>query len=145
LIREKVISDPPSAEERELIARAVPLIQERLQTLDEAAEQLRFLFTQPEPTDKAKAFLIPKNSDVLERVLRSLDELQSWDAASIRATIEEAADVLEVKRKDAFQMIRAAITYSTVSPPLFESMELLGRDRSLERLRAAIARAKGRG
>ena len=128
-----------------MIGSAVPLIQERLQTLAEAAEQLRFLFTEPEPTDKAKAFLIPKNSDVLERVLRSLEELPSWDAASIRAAIEEAADALEVRKKDAFQMIRAAITFSTVSPPLFESMELLGRDRSLERLRAAIARAKGRG
>ena len=144
LVAEKVIADPASREDRTLIAKAVPLIQERLQTLNEAGEQLRFLFGDFEPTDKAKAFLIPKNSDVLEGALRALEELQVWEAGLIRSAIESVADALEVKRKDAFQMIRAAVTFSTVSPPLFESMELLGRDASLERIRGALSRAKGR-
>jgi glutamyl-tRNA synthetase len=143
LIREKVVWDPPNDEERTVVAKAVPLIQERLQTLAEAPDQLRFLFGEPEPTDKAKAFLIPKNSDVLDRALAALEALTDWEHVPIRSALEAVAKNLEVKPKDAFQMIRAAVTFSTVSPPLFESMELLGRERSLERLRAAIERARG--
>jgi glutamyl-tRNA synthetase len=143
LIREKVLPDPPSDEDRSLVLHAIPLIQERLATLAEAPEQLRFLFTEAEPTDKAKAYLVPRNSDVLDKVLVGLNGLDSWDHAAIRAAIEAVAKTLEVKPKDAFQMIRAAVTFSTVSPPLFESMELLGRERSIERIRAALERARG--
>ena len=142
LVKAEVVSALPTHEERALLARAVPLIQERMQTLAEAPEQLRFLFADVDPTDKAKGFLVPGNADVLEETLRALEDLPEWNASGIRATIEETAAALQVKNKDAFQMIRAAVTSSTVSPPLFESMELLGRDRSLERIRGALERIR---
>ena len=143
LTREKVVWDPPNVEEKAVLLRAVPLIKERMHTLGEAPDQLRFLFQEAEPDERARAYLIPRNSDVLERALDSLGKAEEWDAAAIRSALERAASELEVKKKDAFQMIRAAITFSTISPPLFESMELLGRERSLERIRRALERARG--
>lgn len=142
LVSDKITSDPPAAEEREMIARAVPLIQERMQTLIEAT-QLRFLFQDVEPDEKAKAYLIPKNADVMEGALRALEEQPDWTPQNIRDAIEVAAASLEVKKKDGFQIIRSAVTFSTVSPPLFESIELLGKERSLERIRRALELARG--
>ena len=142
LIGDKITADPPTVEERAMIARAVPLIQERMQTLIEAT-QLRFLFQDVEPDEKAKAYLIPKNADVMEGTLRALEELPDWTPQNIRDAIEVAAASLEVKKKDAFQIIRSAVTFSTVSPPLFESMELLGTERSLDRIRRALGLARG--
>ena len=142
LIREKILSDPPTDEERAIVARAVPLIQERMQTLTEAV-QLRFLFGDAEYDERAQAFLIPKNADVLDAALTALEKVEPWEHHAIRDALETIASSLEVKKKDVFQIVRSAVTFSTVSPPLFESMELLGRDRTLERIRAALARAKG--
>ncbi len=142
LIREKILPDPPTGADRHVVRKAVPYIQERMQTLTEA-DQLRFFFGEYDYTDKARAYLIPKNSDVLDAALQALEELDDWSKDAIRKTLEEVAARLEVKPKDAFQMIRASVTFSTVSPPLFESMELLGKERSLERIRGALAVARG--
>ena len=141
LIREKLIGDPPSEEEREIIRRAVPLIQERMKTLDEAA-QLRFFFSDFEPDEKAAAYLIPRNSDVLERALKGLAKLEAWNTESITGVLDAIAEELHLKRKEAFQPIRAAVTFSTVSPPLPESMEILGQERSVGRVREALERAR---
>jgi glutamyl-tRNA synthetase len=142
LVGDGILTDPPTDGERALVRRAVPLIQERMQTLTEAL-QLRFLFHDTEPDEKAERYLIPKNTDVLDGVATQLEKQDAWEASAIRAAIEEAASGLEVKPKDAFQIVRAAVTGSTVSPPLFESMELLGKDRCLERIQVAIQRARG--
>ena len=144
LVREKIVWDPPNDEERAVIRRAVPLILERMSTLTEAA-QLRFLFQETEPDEKAAAYLIPKNADVLERSLAALESLPEWQHQQIREALESAASALEVKRKDAFQIVRSAVTFSTISPPLFESMELLGRERSLDRIAKALQRVRGGG
>ena len=141
LIRDGILAGAPTDEQRDLVRKAVPLIQERMQTLTEAA-QLRFLFQETDPDDRAKGYLIPKNTDVLERVVIALEKTEPWEPAGIRAAIEEVAKALEVKPKDAFQIVRAAVTSSTVSPPLFESMELLGREACLTRIRGAIDRAR---
>jgi glutamyl-tRNA synthetase len=145
LIRENVTWDPPTAEERAVVARAVPLIQERLATLAEAAEQLRFLFGDVDYTEKAQGLLIPRNADVLSSAADELEKLEDWTTAAIKAVLDTVADVLHLKRKEAFQPIRAAVTFSTISPPLPESMELMGKVLSLERIRAALQRARGAG
>jgi glutamyl-tRNA synthetase len=145
LVREKVVSDPPTPEEREVVTRGVPLIQERLATLAEAPEQLRFLFGDQEYTEKAQALLIPRNADVLTAALEALQKLGDWTTEKIKTELDDVAERLHLKRKEAFQPIRAAVTFSTISPPLPESMELLGKDRSMERVRAALERAKGAG
>jgi len=142
LLREKVLSDPPSEEERALVARAVPLIQERLATLAEGPEMLRFFFADLDHTEKARAMLVPKNADVMEGALAALSERDEWTKDSVFAALDELATRLHLKRKEAFQPIRAAVTFSTISPPLPESMELLGKERTLERIRAALDLAR---
>jgi glutamyl-tRNA synthetase len=69
----------------------------------------------------------------------SLEALTDWRAADIENALKAAlVDGLGLKPRKAFTPVRVAITGSTISPPLFESMELLGRQRSLSRLRSAV-------
>jgi glutamyl-tRNA synthetase len=76
---------------------------------------------------------------VLAAALDALDALPAWTAAAIEETLKSAlVQGLGLKPRNAFGPVRVAITGSTVSPPLFESMEILGRERSLARLRDAL-------
>jgi glutamyl-tRNA synthetase len=78
---------------------------------------------------------------VVRAALDALKRLDSWDTASIEAALRTGLVVgLGLKPRAAFTPVRVAITGSKVSPPLFESMELLGRDRSLRRLADCLAR-----
>ena len=138
LERESIPFDPA------IVRSAVPHIQERMKVLEEAT-QLRFLFEDLQPDERAGAFLIPKNTDVLERALAKLEKLSTWDVASITGALDEVADELHLKRREAFQPTRVAVTFSTVSPPLPESMELLGMERCLARIRNAIELSRHAG
>ena len=128
----------PSAEHAELLRRAVPLVQERLVLLSEAVPKLAYLFTADaelviDPDALAKAG--PDASGVVEAAMSALSGLGEWTTDAIQACLREAlVDGLGLKPKFAFGPVRLAITGSNVSPPLFESMELLGRDSSLARL-----------
>ena len=127
----------------EVLRRAVPLIQERLVLLSEAMDKLRFLFTPDadltiEPD--ARASLGADAPQVLDAAERALAALGAWDAASISDALRAAlVEELGLKPKFAFAPIRVAVTGSRVSPPLFESLELLGRDAALARLAALRA------
>lgn len=143
LVREGVLPEEPPEADRVLARRAVPLIQERMARLDEAPSQLRFLFAEVEPDERARGMLTAERIPTLERSLAALEALSSWDHASIREALEAVGDELGLKKKEAFQPMRAAVTGSLVSPPLFESLEILGRQRSLARIRAGLERAKG--
>jgi glutamyl-tRNA synthetase len=70
--------------------------------------------------------------------VESLATLEPFEAPAIEAALREAADRLELKPRQAFQPIRVAVTGSRISPGLFESIELLGREQTLSRLQAAI-------
>jgi len=87
--------------------------------------------------DDARASLRPEGADVLDASLAALEGLPEWITADIEAALRAAlVDGLGVKPKFAFAPLRVAVTGRRVSPPLFESMELLGRSSSLVRLRA---------
>jgi glutamyl-tRNA synthetase len=125
-----------------LVAAAAPLVQERIQTLVEGADMLRFLVDPDIEMDEAAAAkqLGDAGQAVLAAALPALEALPSWDAASIEAALRAAlVEGLALKPRNAFGPIRVAVTGRVVSPPLFESLELLGRDRALARLRAARA------
>ena len=90
-----------------------------------------------EPAAAAKQ-LGPEQQPTVAAAVTALDGLGEWSATEIEAALRAAlVDGLGLKPKFAFGPVRVAVTGRTVSPPLFESMELLGRERSLERLRAA--------
>jgi glutamyl-tRNA synthetase len=117
--------------EQELVRRAAALVQEKIETLDQFPGYVRFLFEDVEPAP------VDGGSPVLAEAERALSELEPFEAETIERELRGLAERLELKPREAFQPIRVAVTGSKVSPGLFESIELLGRERSLERLRAA--------
>jgi glutamyl-tRNA synthetase len=121
--------------DEELVRRAAPLVQEKIETLSEFPGYVRFLFEEVEPDP---SLLDPR---VLDAAGEALAETEPFAAESIETTLRGLAEQLELKPREAFQPIRVAVTGSKVSPGLFESLELLGRDRSLARLSAARAAA----
>jgi glutamyl-tRNA synthetase len=111
---------------------------------------LRFLFVDEEafaPDDDAAAKDLGADAvPVLEAALTGLDKLDAWTAAEIESGLRAAlVDGLGLKPRKAFGPVRVAVTGRPVSPPLYESMELLGRERSLGRLRAGVERARAVG
>ncbi|HEX6077587.1 MAG TPA: glutamate--tRNA ligase [Micromonosporaceae bacterium] len=142
LSRAGLVADPPTDEEARVLTAAAPLVQERVSVLSQATDMLAFLFVAeekfaPEPDHAAKV-LGPDAGPVLDATVTALSALSSWDAASIEDALKSAlVDGLGLKPRKAFAPVRVALTGRTVSPPLYESMELLGRDRVLDRLRRA--------
>jgi glutamyl-tRNA synthetase len=120
------------------VERAVPLVKERMRTLLEGVELIRFLFLDAlTPDEKAMKMLGPERADLLREAAARLDALEVWTHEEIERVLRELQEESALSAKQAFQPIRAAVTGTLVSPPLFESIELLGRDRTLARLRAA--------
>jgi len=121
----------------ELLRRAMPLVKERMNRLTQSVELLRFLFTDDiEPDDKARKVLASAPPGYLGSVADALSRLEPWTADAIKASLDELAGAADLNRTKGFQPVRAAVTGSTVSPPLPESLELLERERTVERLRA---------
>jgi glutamyl-tRNA synthetase len=143
LVHDGLVADPPTADEAALVASSAPLVQERIVTLGEATGMLKFLFT-PErdfapETEAAAKNLAVDAVPTVNAAVRALEALPEWDAASIETALKESlVDGLGLKPRKAFAPVRVAVTGRTVSPPLYESMELLGRERSLARLRRAL-------
>ena len=135
----------PSAEQLAILTTAAPLVQERIATLAEAVPMLSFLFVPDEtfaldPEAAAKT-LGSDAKPVLNAAIQSLDDLPEWAAAGIEQALKACLiEELNLKPRKAFAPVRVAITGSTISPPLYESMELLGRDRVLARLKRALER-----
>ena len=130
----------PDPAKVELLRRATPLIHERLGVLSEAVGKLEFLFTPDADlvvADDARAQLGDDAAAVLDAAIDALQGVQPFDTPSIEAALRASLiEGLGLKPRFAFGPVRVGITGSRVSPPLFESIELLGRESSLTRLRA---------
>jgi glutamyl-tRNA synthetase len=119
-------------------AEAAELVQTRIVVLGDAWGLLSFLNDADYTLDPKAAAkeLGPDAAPVLEAAVAALDAVPEWTTENIESALKSALiDTLELKPRKAFGPIRVAATGSTVSPPLFESLQLLGRDRSLARLR----------
>ena len=142
LQRDGVIGSTPSAEDMNLVRAVVPLISERLETLGQASAMVGFLFTDDITIDAGDAEKImgDQAGDVLQAAEAALAGLDEWTTEAIEGALRAALiDERGLKPKVAFGPVRLAITGRRVSPPLFESMELLGADRSLDRIRSLHA------
>ncbi len=121
-----------------LLREAMPLVKERMKTLAEVVELLRFLFSDDIALNEKAAGLLAKAPDgYLKDAVAALDACAGWDAEQISEALDALAQGAGLNRTKGWQPIRAAVTGSNVSPPLPESLALLGRDRTLERIRAA--------
>ncbi len=141
LINSKVISGQPN--EIEVVKSALPIIQERIVKLAEIPAMLSFLFAKdfkvsPEELNKISD---EASQNILKVALSKVGSLTSWDHTSIEAVLRLALiDEMGLKPRVAFSALRIAVTGSHISPPLFESLQLLGKERSIERIKAVISK-----
>jgi len=139
---ESALGRPVDAEK---LAQIAPLIQERIKTLTDVVEMADFFFTEG-PLDYEAAALLGKKSfagegqraaDALASVITAAGALDDWGHEALEGAVRPLADEMGVKAGELFAVIRVAVTGKTAAPPLFETMAVLGRDLSLERLSAA--------
>lgn len=141
LIKSQLISGTP--EEINVVKSALPIIQERIVKLSEIPQMLNFLFVKnfsvnPEELPK---LLDDSSQKVLSTVLAKVENLTDWTHQKIEEVLRIALiEDLGLKPRIAFSAIRIAVTGSHISPPLFESLELLGKERSIARIKAVISK-----
>ena len=139
LIEAQVISG--TEDEVALVKRALPIIQERIIMLSEIPAMLKFLFVKDfaiEPESLSK-LTDAGAKEVLVRSLKELEPISNWTHEAIEAALRASLiEEMGLKPRVAFGAVRIATTGSTISPPLFESMELLGKADSLSRIAAAL-------
>ncbi|MDT3331128.1 glutamate--tRNA ligase [Microbacterium sp. KSW-18] len=138
LVGAGVVSTPPTDAQREMLAKAAPLVQERMQMLGEAPGLLGFLFRDVETYDEDALKGLPANAaEVLAASIQALEGVpaDAFHAEAIQAALAGSLiDGLGLKPRVAYGPARVALSGRRVSPPLFESMELLGKDVSIARL-----------
>ncbi|MGY1780425.1 glutamate--tRNA ligase [Geodermatophilus sp. SYSU D01036] len=141
-----LVTDPPTAEQDRVLRAIAPMAQERTVVLSDAVGLLGFLFTEEVAVDPAAAAknLRPDDAAVLDAAADALRDLADWSPAGIEQALKAAlVEGLGRKPRQAFGPVRVAVSGRTVSPPLYESIELLGRERTLARLAAARATTGG--
>lgn len=129
-------------DEWETFTRIAPLVQERTKLLPEAGDQVTFLFEDLDSYDE-KSWQKVMTKDgvaiVLDEGRKAIDGLGGWDVTSVETALRAIPERLGIGAGKTFQPLRVAVTGSSVSPPLFESITELGRERTLERIDAARA------
>ncbi len=132
----------PSEPDRSILLRVVPLIRERLKTLADAGERIPFFFN--EDFEYEASQLIQRKMDeagtlrALNTTLEVLRSLEPFDAESLESRLRGLASDLEMKVGQLLGTLRVATSGLKVSPPLFESLEILGRERVVRHLERAI-------
>ena len=134
-----VLPAEPSADQLALLRTLTPLVQERMQLLGQAPDLLGSFFTTSDALvlDDAAVAALPQNAgEVLAAAEAALDGVEDWGVDGVRVALEGALiDGLGLKPRVAFGPVRVAASGRRVSPPLFESLAILGRAESLARVR----------
>ena len=128
--------------DRDYLARIVPLERERLKRLSEAPEMLSFFFEERLAYDPA--LLVPKGLDAdgaraaLEAALTEAEGVDDWSVGPLETAYRALAERSGVKTGQLFGAVRVAVTGRTAAPPLFDTLAVLGKERCVSRLRAAL-------
>ena len=132
-----LVSSPPTPIEKAILREAAPLVQERMQVLSEAPALLGFFFAADDTIQCDPDALPPAGSaDILNAAIAALEQLNDWSHAEVERVLRvELIDGAGLKPRIAFGPLRSALSGKRISPPLFESMQLLGKDSTLARLR----------
>ncbi|MBG92696.1 MAG: glutamate--tRNA ligase [Chloroflexi bacterium] len=127
-----------------LVKELTPLVRERIKLLSELSSLVGFFFTSDIPTPATEEFLTKKwkdrsgdASEALKFTANDLEPLIDWNAEDIQQTMRNTAEKLETRAGDFFSLTRIAVTGTRVSPPLFESMEIIGQELCINRIRRA--------
>lgn len=126
----------------DLLRKIGPIIQERIRTLEEAVEIAGFFFERevdPNPDELiGKNMSVKETSSALKSAFALLQDLPSMESTDLEADLRNLAENLGLKAGQLFGILRIAVTGQRVSPPLFESMEIIGKDIVLERISSAL-------
>lgn len=150
---EQYIPRSLDADEVEYLCRIAPLVRERLKRLDDSNEMTAYFFGELAP-EYDGAILVQKGMDAgstLQALQAALDDLNANTAndnfghEKLEALLDETGQRLDLSRRQFFGLLRTAATGRNVSPPLFETMEVMGRDRVLSRLRLAAQKMGAAG
>ena len=153
LLKERLERDLPPDVTRPLdagfVMRLVPLAQERMRRLDEAVDLLGFFFAEGAVGYDLDALLGKRFAGkreeaarVLDAVIERVSGVEDWRHEALEGVLRPLAQELDLKTGDLFMLARVAVTGRTATPPLFETMEVLGRERSLARLKNALQRLR---
>jgi glutamyl-tRNA synthetase len=137
---ESALGRPLDRDEWEVFGAVAPLVQERTKLLPEAGSQVVFLFADFASYDDAswaKVMTSDEVTDVLQAGVKAISEVDPWDVKSVESALRAIPEDLGIGAGKAFQPLRVAVTGSSVSPPLFESIAALGREKTLQRLERA--------
>jgi glutamyl-tRNA synthetase len=121
------------------LADVIKIQAERCKTLKEIAEKSRYFYEDIQYNEKAAGlYLNAEFADILEYLLKELDQLESWDADAIHPVVIDASETFDIKLGKVAQPLRVAVTGDTISPPIDATLELLGKKRSLQRIGQAV-------
>ncbi|MBI2021896.1 hypothetical protein HYS93_03390 [Candidatus Daviesbacteria bacterium] len=127
-------SDYPA---KDKILKVVPLIKERIKKLSDFVPLTNFIFQKPEyDLAEFKKIKIENVKEVLEKIRESLDTMKKpWNAETFEKTFRDMVEKLKIPAREMFQLIRLAVSGQLVTPPLFDSIELIGEDEVLNRVK----------
>lgn len=139
------VSKAPNLSERlqsqkALVLRILPLVRERMRTLKDFEEMTEFFFKESvDVTKEAFADLLSFSQNIWKEVVSGLENLHPdvWDKAHLETAVHQIIERSQVKSKDVLMVMRVAVTGRKISPPLWESLEVLGKEKTLFRLREA--------
>jgi glutamyl-tRNA synthetase len=133
--------------DRAYLLRIIPLVQERLKLLSESAQLTEYFFRKEleyEPAALVQRGMTPESARAaLKRARTDLVGVPTFDHEHLDGALREASQDLGLRPREFFGVLRVAVTGRTATPPLFETMEVLGRERVLERVQAAVRRLSG--
>ena len=136
----------PRPLDRSFVEEFTPLIRERVQLLTDVLPLVDFFYQHTVPTPPVEQFLTKRwkgeptlAADVLETAATDIDAVDPWDPTVLEEILRTTAENAGVKAGDLFTLVRLAVTGKSVTPPLFESMSIVGSEPSIERVRAAAA------
>lgn len=140
-LEEEIYSFLDKKYDRSILLRIIPLIKERIKKLSEAVNLIDFFFE--EVNLEKKLFVLGKHSEkeireALKGILQSFKKIDNWKSEYLHEEGKKLLDKFAWKPVDFFQLVRIAVSGKTVTPPLFESLEILGKEKVVRRLKKAI-------
>ena len=143
-VAERLELEGRTVADRDALREACAIAQDKAQTLAEVWPLIAFCFEDPVDDEKAWSKVMkPEVEPALARALEVLRETDPWNAATLEERLEPLVEELGVKARDLYQPLRVAITGTTVSPGIFDSLAVLGTERTLARVEAALSRLRG--
>ena len=133
-----------AVDDREALRAGCAIAQEKAQTLDEVWPLVRYLFEEPVDDEKARGkWLTAETAPALDAALEALEPIgdEEWDSPRLESVLEPLVERLGIKARDLYQPLRVAVTGTTVSPGIFDTLAALGRRRTLARIAAARSAA----